>query len=147
MSLNETIDAHQMGDPDKTAAAVFGALNVPAKWADLFYGVVRDECRRRSRSFIRDLETGQVLSGTHIAAAGSGSRAAFVEAHFHTGDLYVKWGEATVADHQGRIDRQTVLRGGIDADIARHAEAIASIKASPGATCLNDIATNTKAAA
>ena len=147
MSLRETIDAQQMGDPDETAGAVFNALNVPAKWADLFYGVVRDECRRRSRSFIRDLEAGQTPPENQIMPAGSGSRVTLLESSFYNGTQYVKWGEATVDDHQGRIDHQTVMRGGIDADIARHGAAIDSIKSTPGATCLNDVAANTKAAA
>jgi len=137
--LHETIDAYQSGDPDVTAAAVFDALNVPTKWANLFYGVVRDECRRRSRSFVRDLETGHGDDETHIAHAGSGSRASLYGAGFYHGDGYATWGEATIEQHQGRIIFQSALRDGINADIARHLEAIKAIQSTPGATCLNDV--------
>ena len=137
--LHETIDAYQSGDPDVTAAAVFDALNVPTKWANLFYGVARDECRRRSRSFVRDLETGQGRSDTHTGNAGSGSRASLLESAFYDGTSYVQWGEATIEQHQGRIIFQSSLRDGINADIARHLEAIKAIQSTPGAACLNDV--------
>lgn len=137
--LHETIDAYQSGDPDVTAAAVFDALNVPTKWANLFYGVVRDECRRRSRSFVRDLETGQALNETQMQHAGSGSRASLLESAFYDGTSYVQWGEATIEQHQGRIIFQSALRDGINADIARHFDAVKAIQSTPGATCLNDV--------
>ena len=137
--LHETIDAYQSGDPDVTAAAVFDALNVPTKWANLFYGVVRDECRRRSRSFVRDLETGQIRSETQSGYAGSGSRASLLESAFYDGTSYVQWGEATIEQHQGRIIFQSAMRDGINADIARHFDAVKAIQSTPGATCLNDV--------
>jgi hypothetical protein len=57
-TLNELITAHFNPDPDITARAVFDAAGVPQKWRELFYRVVRDECRRSARTIVRLHERG-----------------------------------------------------------------------------------------
>lgn len=135
-ALAEVIDRQQTGEPDATAAAVFAALKCPDKWRDIFYGVVRDECRRRYRTAVHALE-GQSSPDTHSSSA-LGARAAYLAERFYNGTEYVEWGAATVEDHLARIAYLTTLRDGIDNTIARHEEAITRI-ASAGATCLDDI--------
>lgn len=145
--LHDLIAEHQTGDPDLTAAAVFDAVKLPGKWRDLFYAVVRDECRRTARHIVRGLEsgTGQGDDGTLHATAGATSiyypkdqRDDFLSQRFYTGTEYVTWGEATVDHHRERIAYLATLRNGIDATITRHADAVEQIE-SAGASCLNDI--------
>ena len=57
-TLAELIADHFDPDPDVTTAAVFAAAGVPQKWRDMFYQVVRDECRRSARTVVRRHERG-----------------------------------------------------------------------------------------
>lgn len=57
-TLNEYIDQHFDPDPDVTASAAFDAMGLPDKWRTMFYGVVRDECRRQARTIVRNHERG-----------------------------------------------------------------------------------------
>lgn len=136
VALSQLIDQHATGDPDATAAAVFDALRCPDKWRELFYGVVRDECRRRYRSTVREFE-GQSMTDAPSGIA-SGSRTAYLAERFYNGTKYVEWGTATVEDHLNRITYLTMLRGGIDVTIARHEQAVAEITAA-GVACLAEI--------
>lgn len=141
-ALREAIDANQTGDPDTTTDAVFDALGVPAKWRSVFGQVVRDECRRTMRAYVRDLENHPADHNgpdTHAPVVGGvDSRSSYLSQRFYNGTEYVTWGAATVADHQGRIDFQTMLKNGINVDIERHREAIALI-VEAGRTCLADL--------
>ena len=137
--LHELIAQHDQGDPDRTAIAVLNAVACPAKWRDLFGGLLRDECRRSFRADARKIEEeasgGQARSDARgpLAAAGP-SRTDFLSTRFYTGDHYVTWGEATVEDHRNRIAYLASLRNGIDATIQRHADAIEQIEAAGVAT-------------
>jgi len=143
-ALHEYIADHQTGDPDTTAIEVFKAIGLPEKWRTIFYGVVRDECRRLSRNHVRDLEIGQSPTDTHGVPADPRSRTDYLLERFYNGAEYVLWGTATVDDHLGRIAFQESLRGGIERDIERHREAIEAILAA-GVSCLNDLATEVAA--
>ncbi len=144
--LHDLIAEYQSGDPDLTTAAVFDAVKLPGKWRDLFYAVVRDECRRTARHHVRGLEggTGHNRIGDPGSSAGVSSispvaeRTRFLASGFYTGSKRVSWGEATVEEHRERIAFLATLRNGIDATIARHAAAVEQIE-SAGASCLNDI--------
>mgnify|MGYP000045609643 CR=1 FL=1 len=57
-TLAELIADHFDPDPDVTTAAVFAAASVPQKWREMFYQVVRDECRRSARTVVRRHERG-----------------------------------------------------------------------------------------
>lgn len=140
--LHDLIAEHMDGDPDSTAAAVFSAANVPAKWRNLFYAVVRDECRRMARSYTVSTIIG--AASNHGAgdtqAVDDAGRSDFLAASIYCGPErgYVPLGEMTVADHEARIAMQVRLRGGIDADIERHRTWVDQLVAA-GATCLNDL--------
>lgn len=54
------------------------------------------------------------------------------------GEPWVSWLDATVEQHQARIDWQTTLTSAIQRDIARHRKAIEDIIAA-GVTCLRDL--------
>jgi hypothetical protein len=138
-NLTELIASVATGDPDETAEAVFAAVNCPSKWRDLFYGVVRDECRRRYRLAAIQIEISGTDQTRHDTQTGTvGARISFLESRFYDGDKYVTQGAALIPDHERRIAFQGVLRGGIDADIGRHRWAIDKIKAA-GVSCLNEI--------
>ena len=64
--------------------------------------------------------------------------AELVDKYFATGDGWVRWGEATVEDHQARIAFLKKMRTGIDATIERHEEAIKKI-IEAGVTCLDEL--------
>lgn len=144
--LHDLIAEYQSGDPDQTAAAVFDAVKLPSKWRDLFYAVVRDECRRTARHHVRGLEANPSHNGIVDQGSSAGvasiapkdQRDGFLSQRFYTGTEYVTWGAATVEDHRERIAYLATLRNGIDATIARHADAVEQIE-SAGASCLNDI--------
>ena len=139
MDLHKLIAQHDQGDPDLTAAAVLDAVACPAKWRDLFGGLLVLECRRLQRNFARRIEEGASLGQrSHDAkkadADAGPSRTDFLATRFYTGDRYVTWGEATVEDHRSRIAYLASLRNGIDATIQRHADAIEQIEAAGVAT-------------
>ena len=148
MNLNELIDEHQTNDPDETAAAVFDAVACPAKWRELFYKVVRDECRRQARNLVRHIEAtgGHRRDDTHTGSAAGGSRTAFLATKFYNGEKYVTWGEATTVDHEGRIASLSRLAGGINTTIGRHRDAIERIVAR-GVTCLDELDDDNEVAA
>lgn len=141
-TLRDTIDACQTGDPDVTVAAVFDRLACPAKWRELFYGVVRDECRRLARYAVLDniaaATGGQWHPDDHSSTASG--RGSFLAERMYCGPEHghVVIGEATVEQIQCRIAAQLRLRSGIDADIERLRLWVAEIVAA-GATCLNDV--------
>lgn len=137
--LHALIAKHDQGDPDLTATAVLAAVACPAKWRDLFGGLLVQECRRMHRFDARKIEEeasgGHSTSGTQRQGAAAGpSRTDFLATRFYTGDHYVTWGEATVEDHRNRIAYLALLRNGIDATIQRHADAIEQIEAAGAAT-------------
>ena len=144
--ISEIIDQHQTGDPDETAAAVMDALEVPAKWRDLFYGLLRDECRRTLRGHVRGLERGNPghrEHGTHprvagVAATPAATRDAYLNARFYTGTKYVTWGEATIEQHLERIAYLSKLQSGISDTIARHQHAV-DVLVAAGADCLSHV--------
>jgi hypothetical protein len=137
--LYELIEQHATGDPDETAAAVFDAMGLPTKWRDVFHRVVRDECRRRYRSAVRDMEHGHPFSETQEEAAEPMSRTAFLQSGFSIGGgRHVTWGEATVEDHLARIAYLETFRTGIARTIAKHEQAVADITAA-GVRCLAEL--------
>ena len=64
--------------------------------------------------------------------------AELVDKYFATGDRWVRWGEATVEDHQARIAFLKKMHTGIDSTIERHEEAIKKI-IEAGVTCLDEL--------
>ena len=148
-AIRKLIDEHQTGDPDETCKAVMDATGIAKKHRDLFWPLLRDECRRLARTAVRDAERGDINDShpdpghtpgdTHSALAGVGVRADFLNKRIYTGNgNYVLWGEATVEDHQSRVAYLASLRNGIDDTIQLHVEAMELIEAA-GVTCLNDL--------
>ena len=144
-ALHALIREHECDDPADTAAAVMSAIGLAKRHRDLFFPLLRDECRRLARSAARIAERGTIdldhrRGDTHHLAvevdeeAGSGhpasdtqrysARASFLAVTFYTGTAYVTWGDATAADHLGRITFQQSLASGIGRDIARHQRAV-----------------------
>lgn len=151
-TLHELIRDHEQDSPEDTAAAVCAAVSLPAKWRDLFFDLLRDECRRNMRQDTRRAEAISAAGG-HGSHDPHGSTAPgpeidrddYLSHRFYNGDRYVLWGDATVDDHRGRIDFLSKLRNGIDETIERHQEAIDLLVAT-GARCLNEATTTAVAA-
>jgi hypothetical protein len=66
------------------------------------------------------------------------SRAAALSEVFYTGSEWVRWGEATIADHRARVDYLTRKRDGIDATIRRHLDTIDTLTAA-GVSSLEEL--------
>jgi hypothetical protein len=131
------------GDPKADARRLFRALSVPKEWADLFRVLVVDEFRDAARQQVLAAERGQNNPETHgrhapPAADIPNDRTRYLSERFYNGAVYVVWGEATLTDHQCRIEYLSLMRDGIEATIDRHREAVAEIVAA-GVTCLNDL--------
>ncbi len=143
--LTDLIHANEADDPTDTANAVCAAVGLPTKWRDLFFDLLRDECRRRMRVDARSAEASS-WGGAHTRPdthPGNGSpredRTTYLSTRFATGDgRFVLWGEATIDDHRMRMEMLTRLRNGLDATIARHQSAI-DLLVESGARCLNDL--------
>jgi hypothetical protein len=65
-------------------------------------------------------------------------RRQLMERSFFNGKGMVLWGEATIADHEGRIEYQRGQIAGCQTNIEQHQAAIAEIAAA-GVTCLNEV--------
>lgn len=103
--------------------------------ADHFRHIGVDEARRIRRNKTRTIEN-RVFGGAgrHLEVIVTEPRivdvrAILAERRFDTGDgRYVRWDEATVADHQARIDSQKSLAESILKDAEHHERAIKLIR-------------------
>jgi len=139
VSLNELIKAHASADPTAAALAVFADLGCPPKWQEVFFSLVRHECRNQYRATVRDLEAEPTtVVTTSESKTDPSARSEFLTYHFYNGEKWVLWDTATVDDHEKRIAYQLTLRNGIDRDIEKHRWAIQQITAA-GVTCLADL--------
>lgn len=150
-TLHELIETHRTDDPYDTTIAIFDAIKLPERWRSLFFSVVRDECRRTSRSLAVAAMSGKADSSTitdttddHSAHDTQGQsvvgRVGFLAENVYCGAQYgyIKLGEMTVEHHEARIAFQSSLCNGIERDIERHRTWIDQITEA-GATCLNDL--------
>lgn len=84
-------------------------------------------------------ETASAKDQTATAAALT-ARARLLLERFHIpGEGYVKWADATVPQHEARIEFDRGRIGGYASDIALHESAIKAIQGTPGAVCLGDV--------
>ena len=136
MNLYQIIDDNVTGDADLDAKTIIDLLEVPAKWAEVFFPLLKIECRRRYRALVSAAEHSNEKA-KHPTPGDD--RSAYLNKRFAVGDgRYVLWGEATIEDHRSRIAMLTSLRNGIDDTIDRHNQAV-KILITAKATCLNDI--------
>lgn len=150
MSLASLIDsgiAEGIRDADALAAHVVDKAKVPAKWADFFGSILLDECRRSLRAHALRLERsinlvnlgGQNACDTQYECAAevddTTDRKAWLAARFTVGGgRWVTWGDATIADHEARIQFLDRYRSGIDRTIGRHSAAVDLLKSTQADT-------------
>jgi hypothetical protein len=141
-SLTELIREHQTGNADETAAAVFTALGCPQEWRDIFYLVVRDECRRLYRYHVAAAERASASDGamarTEPNDAPPLARGTFLTEHFYTGDRYVLWGTATVDQITSRINFLRKQIYGMESSVELLKNALTHIVGN-GVSCLNEL--------
>lgn len=126
------------GQPDVAAGAVLGSV-LPPEPANYFFTPVEQFARTVQRGKTRVLEK-TIMSNRDKFQRDDRARKKLLDRTFSIGDSQlVPWGTATVAQHHKRIELQKIQRGGIDADIKHHQNAIEWIESTPGATCLNDV--------
>ena len=147
LSLSELIASNWDPDPDVAAAAVIAAARVPKKWADLFYAVLRDECRRSARNVVRAHEHQIAEPGTRLCAKPirDPSLVRFVAGYMvyrgdrmYTGERYVLKGVATVDEWRQRSLYLGRFRDGIDRTINECEHIIATLS-SAGVACIDDL--------
>ena len=158
--LRDQLNITNPDDADRLTSEFFNQIGLPARWRPWMAPFVRNTAREILRNAVRRVEQTAPLPGTPSPAAGTApatttktktktktrhpkadpqaERRNALDQQFYNGSKWVTWGEATIDDHQSRIDYMTRDRDGIDRDIARHAEAIDMLLAA-GATCLNDL--------
>ena len=145
--IADVIDAEPDASFDVLTDRVFLQVGCPSKWATMFHSILRDEVRRQHRTaMVAALSTrgdGQVSSDTHSTAAGASGRSTRVAWLDATIETFGEWGRVpfgamTVEMHESRIAYQQKLRGSIQTDVDRHADAINEIR-SAGVSCLDDI--------
>lgn len=138
-SFNEYFHANKVdGDPGATALAICKALKLTNSQRELLIVLIEDYCEQMERRRVRSVEFNGP-AGKRVADP-TGDRAAYLSERFSLGDgTMVRWDEATVADHQARINFLEAMRGGITATIGRHRAAVQLIEANKVA-CLGEIA-------
>lgn len=134
-------------DAEAIAAAALRRLKVGSHVTRILLPVVTDGARQLLRNDVRVIERAAFPRSARrelgeIVQSGL-ERKRLLDATFivNDGRAPVRWGEATIEDHQARIDMLAKMRNGIDDTISRHQEAIALIQAN-GVRCLNDVASD-----
>lgn len=131
------------GTDEEAALELLRQVGVKATAADFLCPLVADRIAHRRRDVVRGAEYRAFGGSTRRELAevidSRSDRKRLLDASFALGDgRFVRWGEATVADHAARIDLLAAQRAGLDATIQRHREAIAAIQ-NAGVSCLDDI--------
>lgn len=131
--------------PATAASKILVDLGVHGDAFDCLYPVVANAVRMLNRASTRTVEriaSGIIRTTDNDAdeiATRHEARLELMSKGFATRTWgWVRWGEATVAQHEERIAMLARIRGGIDDTIDLHAEAIAEITAA-GAACLNEV--------
>ena len=132
------------GDPMATAKVIADILQLTGDKREILFTPILHECENLNRNRIRSVEAaaGPIRSRSRSRSGRPVDRdarkALLVESFTVSTGVYVKWGAATIEQHQKRIDMLTRLSGGLSVTIARHQAAIDAITAAKVA-CLNDI--------
>lgn len=126
------------GDPGATAIAIVRSLKLTDNQREVLFPLIEEYCQDLDRRRVKATEA-DGPAGRKVADP-AGERAAYLSERFAVGDgRMVKWSEATIDDHQARIDFLGKMRGGIDATIGRHRAAVELIS-KHGVTSLGEIA-------
>lgn len=145
--IRERLDAGCELSNESVAIDVMNELGVPASASialvDIVAGEVgrirRDEVRGVEHAAERDQKVPSRRRTLGMEPQPIDARQRLLDETFATGDgRHVRWGDATVDDHAARIAMLSKLCGGITQTIARHEEAISTIRRA-GATCLREI--------
>lgn len=140
----------QVADVDDFDVATDKVLDLIGKnWRTVLHGAVRDQLVFHRRYQVRTIERQAPKSnaesdpGTEAAEVPSLNllRAELLASSFSVDGKKprVLWGEATVADHEARIEYLTKHVTGLQRTIGRHEEAVALIRSKRRAKCLNDL--------
>lgn len=139
MSIYEIVSGlvaqHDQLDDDDLAQMAIRAAS-PAELAPLVLNIVRAARRRLTRAAEREVAR---LISNGVDLDRIETRKILLNETFPLEDgTFVSWGEATIADHQKRLEVLCSKRDGLNATIALHHHAIEKI-AEHGARCLNDV--------
>lgn len=111
----------------------------PSDLTPLVARVVAQHRRARTRHLERIAFNPQMTADPDAEHDRMSARKQLIAESFPLGDgRFVTWGDATIADHEQRIDLLTANQLGLAATIARHRDAIALITAHK-VTCLADL--------
>lgn len=118
-----------MNDQD-VAEAILARLGVPKKSFSILAPVVANSVRSFFRGQVRGIE---VEFGQRAAAERQHSYQELLRSTFAIPDSVggfrrVAWGEASIGEHQARIEMLETKRDGIEASIVRHQVAIEELR-------------------
>lgn len=141
-------DAHPDLDDDEVAVRVLKGIP-RLQWRTILLPLVSRAVQHHRRRNVRS-EEGRILRlirkrrDRQVTVVAGGYEPDVVELRallkleFNAAGEMVRWGKATVEQHQTRVTEQTRLRNGVQADIDRHLLAITVITEA-GASCLDDV--------
>lgn len=152
MTLRDRIRAALDEDADRDDYALARAVLAGVRRAELeklVLPVTANEVRRVRREHVRSVEDAafsppRVVDGHQVDPLAARKRL-LDECMLVPGKGLVRWGEATVEDHQARIAYLSAQAASIGVTITRHEAAIAEIEAA-GVSCLYEVAAEGEAA-
>jgi|DEB19_MinimDraft_3_1074340.scaffolds.fasta_scaffold183494_2 hypothetical protein len=131
--------AQQTDDDMQIASYVCRRLQLTQYQVAILWPVVLDRCRTIGRNNVRRVEQAAKPNKPGRKVDPTADRVLRMTTTFTPGDgRRVTWGEATIADHEMRIDFLGRKRSGLDATMKRHRQAIDDIRRA-GVNCLNEI--------
>lgn len=129
-------------DDGDAAEAYLKAIGVRPSAAEQLHPVIEWAIAHQRRRDVRTVE--RAAFGSRRRTLGNvvdsvGERKRLLDASFALGDgRFVRWGEATIADHEARVAFLEAHVAGVRTTIDRHLEAVALLHAH-GVTCLDEL--------
>lgn len=124
------------GDPTESGAAIAKVLRLTLSQEEALLPLIQHECANFDRNRVRSIESDAMAASRPVDPLAA--RRDLLNENFATNNGFVRWGQATVADHLARIEMLSKLRDGLAATIGRHEIAITIIETN-GVNCLSDI--------
>lgn len=125
--------------PETIAIDVLAQLKVSTKASQILAPIVATVIAAMDRTEVRGLERRTFLRTPKSDLTDAiAARSALMEKGFIVGGEYIIWADATIAQHQARIEELRGKVDGLERTISVHEAAITAIRKGKG-TCLGDV--------
>lgn len=135
--IRDLLEQHPEWDDDAVAAAALGTASSKAALVALVHPLATWESINVRRSLTRQEER-KAFKPTRKVDPTAQRKGLLDKGFLVPGKGLVRWGDATVEDHEARIVYLESMRGAIAKTVAQHQEAIDEIR-SHGVSCLYEI--------